>query len=1181
MKILRLRLKNIHSLKGEHQVDFTKSPLADSGIFAIIGPTGAGKSTLLDVITLALYNRTPRIGQLSKTAVKNMGTIITRNTEDCYAEIEYEVKNKQYRSRWEISTARSGELRDYEMLLAEVPSGNIISSKKGEIPQLNTDTVGLNYEQFVKSIVLSQGEFAKFLKATPEERSELLEKITGTEIYRKIGKAAFDKHKEENEKLNNLKIQKEAIKLLTSEQIDNFNNQLIDNQRNVFIYTKRITEQEKLFNIKQNIKNLENQREKLTKQKIDIDNQILYFEPQIQKLNKHQRLINLKANIIELKNSHLLQENNINKLTTLENKLETNNISLHDNLQKLEKFNADADKLTEQENILLPKILKCRELDIEIKNLTSQIKQLREIFIQKTELYSATEDNITTIKKTITDNNAELQKQEIWVSENTILTTVEKELALIKEKIANFEDEEQNLKALLKKLSNKNLQQEINKLNSWEEILEYIDVYIAENKKLATEILNNLDIDINNSPELDNRLEELKNIHNELKNLINISNNYLKNDTKTKDLTVNNSQITLQIAEDENNIYQLKIEIEIAEKYIEELKIRKDRQQLEAKYAEDRKKLIPNQECFLCGATTHPYVKHYVSQLDDTIINLKNKETAYKNLQLKLQQTNKSLITNQSIFKNNANNIAELEKENSKLLADFENINLVHNLSCDINNQEDINTKIIQTIEKGKNIRKQKEAVTKYWELKQIIDATINFSDKVLNINHLKNSLKNTLAKYKKYFDNKTNYSDILHLLEKYVAKYNATNEQILQINKNILANKNILTEKQINLDNLKKDLTAQKNVLDEVKRQNENLKQQRYELLENKTADEVENKIKFDITNSREKVAHQTNVLTKLKTEKQAIINNINEIKETIENNKLIISRQEEFLLPKLLAENITSTEDALKSILEEKTIVSIQKQQEELNNKKVAIIQSLSDNQEQLEILKTEDNLKYNYDTLNAEIQQNKKDLENKNRDIGIIKNKLEENETRKIEHSALEKDFLAQSIETTRWENLNRLIGDAAGKKFTLLAQQLTLNELIIYSNIHLKGLNDRYILKKSDNLKENLIVIDTYMGNTERSVQTLSGGESFLLSLALALGLSDLASKNTRIECLFIDEGFGTLDHQTLDTAIATLEKLQLQTKRTIGIISHVPSIKERITNQIELRKLSSGFSTIVI
>ena len=150
--------------------------------------------------------------------------------------------------------------------------------------------------------------------------------------------------------------------------------------------------------------------------------------------------------------------------------------------------------------------------------------------------------------------------------------------------------------------------------------------------------------------------------------------------------------------------------------------------------------------------------------------------------------------------------------------------------------------------------------------------------------------------------------------------------------------------------------------------------------------------------------------------------------------------------------------------------------------------------------------------------------------------------------------------------------------------MYVQRLTLKQLLDLANVHLYNLNKRYSLKLEDTYKPkeelNFNLIDHYQTDRARLVDTCSGGEKFIISLALALGLSDLASKNVKIDSLFIDEGFGTLDGNTLETVIATLETLQSQGK-TIGIISHVENLKERIPTQIQITKKSSGVSTVKI
>ncbi|MEO8112545.1 MAG: SbcC/MukB-like Walker B domain-containing protein, partial [Ginsengibacter sp.] len=213
-----------------------------------------------------------------------------------------------------------------------------------------------------------------------------------------------------------------------------------------------------------------------------------------------------------------------------------------------------------------------------------------------------------------------------------------------------------------------------------------------------------------------------------------------------------------------------------------------------------------------------------------------------------------------------------------------------------------------------------------------------------------------------------------------------------------------------------------------------------------------------------------------------------------------------------------------------------------------------------------------------LNATHQQ----LEKEKQNLSEHQAQKKGNEIRKNRIAKLTEQVNETRQANLKWELLCKYIGDAQGKGFSTFAQGLTLRKLIALANERLRSLNDRYLLDiPFEEEDDDLIIIDTYLGEERRSVRTLSGGETFIVSLALALALSDLASKNVRIESLFIDEGFGSLDPEALDVAISTLEQLQVESNKTIGIISHVDSLKERIETQIQLEKNSSGFSKIII
>jgi exonuclease SbcC len=201
------------------------------------------------------------------------------------------------------------------------------------------------------------------------------------------------------------------------------------------------------------------------------------------------------------------------------------------------------------------------------------------------------------------------------------------------------------------------------------------------------------------------------------------------------------------------------------------------------------------------------------------------------------------------------------------------------------------------------------------------------------------------------------------------------------------------------------------------------------------------------------------------------------------------------------------------------------------------------------------------------------------------GGLEQQIREDNAR-IEVYRIQGEALAKAeTELTRWAKLNELIGQQDGVKFSRFAQSLTLKRLVEVGNDHLSRINDRYRMehRTAENVSQErleLEIVDTYQNDNRRPMATLSGGETFLVSLALALGLSELASGRTNIQSVFIDEGFGTLDEQTLDQAISALERLQAQGK-TIGLISHVRELRERIHCQIQLRRRGNGRSSLSI
>ncbi len=194
--------------------------------------------------------------------------------------------------------------------------------------------------------------------------------------------------------------------------------------------------------------------------------------------------------------------------------------------------------------------------------------------------------------------------------------------------------------------------------------------------------------------------------------------------------------------------------------------------------------------------------------------------------------------------------------------------------------------------------------------------------------------------------------------------------------------------------------------------------------------------------------------------------------------------------------------------------------------------------------------------------------------------VAQRLALDEAKRGEAGDLRPQVDAQAETARLWGELSALIGSADGKKFRTFAQSLTLDVLLAHANGHLAGLAPRYRLQRVPGSDLDLQVVDQDMGDEVRSVNSLSGGEGFLVSLALALGLSSLSARDIRVDSLFVDEGFGTLDPDTLDVAMATLDALQAA-GRKVGIISHVPGLAERIGARVEVTPLGSGRSRVAV
>ncbi|TRX72471.1 SbcC/MukB-like Walker B domain-containing protein [Carboxylicivirga sp. M1479] len=1184
MQLLHLRIQNLNSLKGKHQIDFCEGALAETGLFAITGPTGAGKSTILDAITLALYNQTPRSGAVSKNDIVKLGSVLTRNTNEAYAELDFQIQSEVYRSKWSISRARTGNLRDYALLLSRKnDEGEFVALdlKRNEIPAENARLIGLNFDQFLRSILLSQGDFARFLKSNANERGELLEKLTGTEIYRRIGQKAFYKSKDEWVVLDKLKQQLDGIDVLSEERkaelkdeikvVDESNSDLLAALEKLRLKKKANDEKEELE------KQIRKKEEELAK----LERDVLTFAPTLSRLENHQRILPLKAELVLLKNVQserlkLLDEQKVKKQQLESLQLERKQLNT-----EFEQLAQDLRLQKEKEAQLQPLIKQVRELDADIKVARNELANLEKNAQLQGQQIDVVHISHQNIEKELTAQDSQISLLENYLKEHAVADVLKEQLPLLQQRYDGFERDQKAFQDALPKMEDSPSKERlmlddklINQQQILSEVIETSDAFIADKQsRLSSKIVDKelLRSAIIEQQKLNQVYEKLATLVADQEQLDEESASLLKAGKLTKE-------------QQEQSLAELKKceqALEINTKYLAELQLRREREVLEAKYDVARQQLKENDACPLCGSLEHPFVKHYENKANQTEQLLAEQSKQQFNLQAK----EKKLVEEVSALK--AKNIGlqgEAKRIKSKLevcteaikhlLQHHDQVKLLPKAQLEAENKR-INEELEKLEQQYKLIDYIEKASIRNKEFKRLLDDLSILIDN-------KAELEKQVEPYLQLVS-ETELKDQLLALEKQAQLYETKKEQLREHKSTREKQTLVWDEKGKQLKQMLVEFATLNAQLDKSKSKLSEQTQKRFDLFEDKLPEEAEKEL-VDLINGIKKKQNQIEIaIGKNDTQVKGISDRLEELTQVLLDEQEKYNRLKQDLELQLEAIDVRDFDTALQLLLEDDEVERIKQTQQSLVKAETELKQTLSDGNIRLKKL-VED---LAVDPISAEAVISEIDAkESQYKELllkrGAINEKLLNDEVNRKKQQAKLNAIDKQQKEYNRWNQLSQLIGDATGNKFSRFAQELTLQQVLFLANKHLKQLSDRYLVKhvKSDNLDE-LFIVDTYHGNAERSVKTLSGGESFLVSLSLALGLSDLAGQNTVIGSLFIDEGFGTLDQNTLDVALSALEKLQSETNRTIGIISHVPALKERVTTQIELLKDASGYSQLEV
>ena len=1006
MKILKIAFKNINSLRGEHEIDFTQEPFLQNSLFAITGPTGSGKTTILDVISLALFNQVPRLGKMSTSEVLKKGAILTRNQLDAFAEITYQCKNGVFASKWEISTARTGNLRDYHMEIANAENDKILDLKKSDVPGKNEELIGLNYDQFIKSVVLAQGEFARFLQVPKKERGALLEKITGTEIYRRIGQEVYLKHKERAASID----AKRA-------KIETYREQLLEEE----VLTEKQQEATRLASEKER---LQEELEQLNKE-LDHKTKLQKKEAELKQTVQSLERVALQKETFDTEKGEALKRHQ-------EVQLFSEELNQWQSLQEKQK-EKQAEITKASEGLEAAKAQR--------ETLTQQISEQFNLAVSPTDFSEKTERYKTEVRALIDERNA--LRTAFETSKNPLQTAAKDfDLHLDLKDLKGFEAA---------------LQEKFTKTKSAYAALE--NRFDLKNASVA---------------------ERLATIQSKLKNIRAAEKAYTAlSSLETHRKERNDERVALlkQQAQLPEQIKQLKQQIELKEAQHTAKQKTLEVEQLQKQLEDYRKDLKNDEPCPLCGSLEHPYAAH-IPQEENGL------KAAVLQLEKELKTLNKELATKESSLQQLTQQTQQLEQR----------INVL-----------------------DKEFSEQQTA----------------FQEQFKNLMQSKGD---------------ASFNELEHQLEQQELELNSA-EKLQQ-------NIKVLGQIQEQSTNLKALLAKGKKIAASIS------------AVYSGKDFEQDISVLGNSWNRNEQTASQQLQLLKAAKETES------DLAKTLES--LTAS-----LLGQLKNKGYSSIETALKNRLNAAQAQAWEKELQEFVNELLRLKTLRNKLIEEVKILK-EATGKLTLEELQKQQQLQKTALSEIEKLTGEISRALLNHKDNQQQIDKLQNHISTELDEAKHWQILFDLIGDATGNKFNDFAQDLTLQQLLQLANKRLVHLTDRYqIDQPAEGEDDSLVAIDEHMGGQRRSIKTLSGGETFILSLALALALSDLASRNIEINSLFIDEGFGTLDPETLDQTLDTLEVFQAESSKMIGVISHVDSLKERIATQIQLTQNGQGYSSLKV
>ena len=1216
MRIQQVRFKNLNSLVGEWSIDFTHPAYASEGIFAITGPTGAGKTTILDAICLALYGRTPRLNKVTK----GTNEIMSRQTGECFAEVTFATQTGQYRCHWSQHRARKkpdGELQNPKHEIADARSGSLLeSSLKGVSDRIETAT-GMGFEQFTRSMLLAQGGFAAFLQAAADERAPILEQITGTEIYSEISVRVHERRTVERNALERMEAELEGMRLLRPEEEQGLNDSLAQKTQQEAKLAAEIARTQEIIRWLDSIAQLETDLQQIAGQKVNLQVRVTAFAPEQERLTQANKALELEADYTALQSLRHAQETDAasyrGKQAILPEQVEA--VRQATEAERMAAVQLEASKTAQQQ--ALPLIRQVRELDLKIREKEAPVRVASDAiaaYAQSLKALRVKQDTdlreqerlqniFAVLTQQLVDTQADAGLVEHLAGMRARMEAVQQVYGQWREKGRAIRQTEEALATAVR-----SWQTGEEGRSKAEITLNGLQEEEAEKQLSFKDLLEGQEL-----PEWRVCLDRLKDQDIVLAKIQDAAQVIAQTTQHLATLKVHQTALLA-----ENATLDARLTAELAQKTTHDhtvslletqITLLNRIESLEAM----RHQLEDGEVCPLCGATEHPFAEGNIPHVDETrqaLIAAKTAQDANAEeitaLKVKQAEQGKELerlhaeqqyaatqrAAAQDLIAANGQVFAPLQAEDPQLTDQVQTLRDEHGVA----------------LERAHGIVRRAEAAEKALaELRISLDqaktAFVKADREFESARHQKASLEKSLEQIKEdALSLSAQQEQYMAILSGDLATYSVvpvsldTLDQIQtdlserraqwlrrQEEKGDLAVKRAALEAQIrhqSEDMLKLDGETQKQQrqLEMLQVEQQAWKDQRRALLGDKNPADEEKHLSDAIVSAENTLENVRRQMYTAQQKLDLLQESMANLVVGIEERKPRLEAAEAAFASRLLKAEFVSEVQFLATRLPEDERKKLANAAFQLKDE-ASVLNAME--QEKNTLLATE-RQKQIIDAPKDTVSQILSDLmvnhRNMQQEIGGLSQRLKDNAALKEQMHGRGEAIAAQKRECGRWDLLHELIGSSDGKKYRNFAQGLTFELMVSHANRQLQKMTDRYLLVRDGRQPLELNVIDNYQAGEVRSTKNLSGGESFIVSLALALGLSHMASKNVRVDSLFLDEGFGTLDEEALDMALETLAGLQ-QEGKLIGVISHVAALKERIGTQIQVTPRTGGRSAI--